>query len=234
MNFNIEVKARTETAEKTRGMGLIPAVLYGQESKPVSVSVEKIALEKLYKEAGEASLIDLSVNGGKPTKVLIKDIQVDPVKSNIIHIDFMMINMNKEMHATLPVRFIGESQAVKGLGGTLIQALEEINIKCLPKDLISHIDLDISGLNTFEDVIRVSDLKLPAGITILDKMDTLVAKVMAPLTEDQLKAMEEAGPKSIEDVKVETGKKDKEAGEGEEGAVVEPAAKGKEDKPEKK
>lgn len=234
MNFNIEVKTRTEIAEKTRGMGMIPAVLYGPESKPASVSVEKIAFGKLYKEAGEASLIDLSVNGGKPTKVLIKDIQIDPVKGNIIHVDFMMINMNKEMHATLPVNFIGESQAVKGLGGTLIQALEEINVKCLPKDLISHINLDISGLNTFADVIRVSDLKLPVGITILDKMDTLVAKVMAPLTEEQLKAMEEAGPKSVEDVKVDIGKKEKEVGESEEGVTIESPAKNKEDKSEKK
>ena len=215
MTFSIEVKTRKETAENTRVQGLIPAILYGAGAKSVSVSVNGLVFNKLYNEAGESNLIDLSVDGGsEKTKVLIKDAQRDPVRDNFIHVDFMKINMNKEMHATLPVRFVGESPAVKELGGTLIKALEEVHIKCLPKDLVSELSFDLSVLNTFSDIIHVRDLKLPAGIVVTENPTTVVVKVAAPLTEEQLKAMEEAGPKGVEDVEVE--KKKKEALEGEE------------------
>ena len=229
MTFSIEVKTRKETAEDTRGQGLIPAVLYGPGVKPVSVAVYSSVFNKLYNEAGESNLIDLSMDGGaEKTKVLIKDVQRDPVRDNFIHVDFMKIDMNKEMHATLPVRFVGESGAVKELGGTLIKALEEVHIKCLPKDLVSELSFDISILNTFDDIIHVSDLKLPVGITVTDNPTTVVVKVAPPLTEEQLKAMEEAGPKGVEDVEVE--KKKKEAEEGAEGEVKEGEAEKKDEK----
>lgn len=219
MTFSIEVKSRKETAESTRSQGLIPAVLYGPGTKPVSVSVNSSVFNKLYSEAGESNLVDLAVEGGKESvKVLIKDVQRDPVRNNFIHVDFMKIDMNKEMHATLPIRFVGESAAVKELGGTLIKALEELHVKCLPKDLVSEISLDISVLNTFSDILHISDLKLPTGIVATDNATTVVAKVAAPLTEEQLKAMEEAGPKGVEDVEVEKKKKEVEEGVAEEGA----------------
>lgn len=226
MTFSIEVKTRKETAEGVRGKGLIPAVLYGPGTKPVSVSVNGLVFNKLYNEAGESNLIDLGVDGSKEkTKVLIKDVQRDPVRDNFIHVDFMKIDMNKEMNVTLPIRFIGESLAVKELGGTLIKALEEVHVVCLPKDLVSEVSLNISILNTFTDIIHVSDLKLPAGIKATDNPTTVVVKVAAPLTEEQLKAMEEAGPKSVEDVEVEKKKKETEEGEVEEGKEGEEAKK---------
>ena len=217
MTFSVEVKSRKETAEDTRRQNFIPAVLYGPGSKPVSVAVNGLVFNKLYNEAGESNLIDLSVDGGKETvKVLIKDAQRDPVRDNFIHVDFMKIDMNKEMHATLPIKFIGESSAVKELGGTLIKALEELHVKCLPKDLVSEISLDISVLTAFGVALHVSDLKLPTGIISTDNPTTVIVKVAAPLTEEQLKAMEESGPKGVEDVEVEKKKK-----EAEEGAVLE-------------
>ncbi len=229
MTFAIEVKTKTQTAEETRGLGLIPAVLYGQEDGAISVAVDKLAFEKLYGEAGESSLVDLSVAGGKgAVKVLIQDIQRDPVKGDITHVDFMRINMNKEMHATLPINFVGESLAVKELGGTLIKSLQELDIKCLPKDLVSHIDMDLSVLKTFDDIVHIKELVVPAGITIMENPETVVAKVAAPLTEEQLKAMEESGvAKAVADIEVAGAKKEGEDGEvvAEEGVVKEDSKK---------
>ena len=237
MNFSIEVKTRTAKPVKLREQGLTPGVLYGQKLKPVSISVGSLEFAKLYRQAGESNLIDLKLDGKDANKVLIKDIQLDPVKGNIIHIDLMQINMDKEMHATLPINFVGESSAVKELGGTLIKALQELNIKCLPKDLVGTIDLDLSALSTFDDVIHVGELTLPPGIVALDSPDVVVAKVNEPMTEEEFKAIEEGQAKDIADIEV-VGEKEKaerasaEAVEGktEESKVKEKAEESKEKK----
>ncbi len=202
MTFTITAKTRALRGDKVREQGAIPAVLYGPEISPASLIVESVDFDKLYRAAGESSLVDLKVDSAEPRKVLIADIQRDPVSSRIIHADFRQINMNKPITAALGIRFVGESPAVKGLGGTLVKGPDIINIKCLPKDLVSHIDVDISSLSSFDISIYLKDLAIPAGITILDNPETLIVTVSAPLTEEEIKAMEAAGPASIEEVKV--------------------------------
>jgi large subunit ribosomal protein L25 len=215
MSYTLEVTKRTKNATSTRDSGSIPAVVYGSGSQPDSVSVDYRIFEKLYSQAGESSLIDLVVDKQAITKVLIQDIQRDPVKGTIIHADFRRINMDKEMTATIEIRFVGEPPAVKALGGTLNKAVDSLNIKCLPNDLVSHVEVDLSILSTFDNAIYIRDISIPIGITITDNPTTLVAKVAAPLSEDQLKAMEESEQTSVEDIEVEG--KAKEDGEGEEG-----------------
>ncbi|OGH59820.1 MAG: hypothetical protein A2725_02270 [Candidatus Magasanikbacteria bacterium RIFCSPHIGHO2_01_FULL_33_34] len=208
MTFSITVKTRQDKADKTREQGLVPGILYGPETKPVPFSVGSLAFEKLYEQTGESNLIDLTLDSGEPVKVLVQDIQKHPVKDNIMHIDLLQINMSKEMFATLPITFVGESLAVKALGGTLNKGLDEVEIKCLPKDLVGHIEVDLSVLATFDDFVRVKDLVLPPGITVLDNQEVVVAKVSAPLTEEQIKAMEESGSADIASVVVEGEKKE--------------------------
>lgn len=218
MIFSIQGSARTARhADEVRAEGKIPAVVYGPEMQAVSVSVAQGEFEKLYSQAGESSLVDLNVDNGTPYRVLIQDVQYEPVKGKIIHVDFRQINMNKEMTATLSLNFLGESAAVKGLGGTLVKATDTVDIKCLPKDLVSHIDIDLSVLKTFDDIIKVTDLNLPAGITIVTNPTTVIAKVIPPLTEDELKAMEASDTMvKLDDIEVE--KKGKVEKEGEEAA----------------
>ena len=134
------------------------------------------------------------------------------------------------------INFTGESTAVKELGGTMVRGPEIIHIKCLPKDLVSRVDVDIAGLKTFTDVIRIGDLKLPPGITVLDNPQTLVAKVIPPLTEEQLKALDEAPAKTVEDIEVEKkGKKEEEEGAEGVGEEAEKATgEAKDEKSEKK
>lgn len=215
MNFSINVKPRTENAEQTRSKGLVPAVLYGPESKSESVAVDYLTFEKLYQEAGESNLVDLTVEGSNnSSKVLIQEVQKDPVKDNFIHIDFMQINMKKEMHAAVPINYIGESAAVKELGGTLIKGPQTLNIKCLPNDLVGSINLDLSVLKTFDDVVKIGDIVLPEGIVVTDNLNTVAAKVAPPLTEEQLAAMEKTTQVDVSGVEVE-GAKAVEGAEGE-------------------
>jgi large subunit ribosomal protein L25 len=217
MTFTITAQKRTSgAADALRADGGIPAVVYGPEIESFPVGIDYRTFEKLYQEAGESSLLDLAVDGGTPINVLIQDVQYDPVKGRIIHVDFRQIKMGEEMTATVELNFIGESDAVKTLGGTLNKTIDSVDVKCLPKDLVGHIDVDLSTLKTFDDVITIGSLTIPVGISITDNPDTPVAKVAAPLTEDQLKAMEESGPSSVDEIEVEK-KKEEEAGEAEDG-----------------
>lgn len=200
---------RVGMAEETRASGRVPAVLYGPEMDAKSVSVDYRTFEKLFSEAGESNLVDFTIGGSNSSKVLIQEVQVDPVRGSILHVDFRQINMSKEMTATIDINLVGEAPAVKTLGGTLFHGLDTLNIKCLPKDLVGFVEVDISILASFDDIISIGDIKLPEGIVTTDHLDTTVVKVTAPLTDAELAAMEETKVAAVETVEVaEKRKKD--------------------------
>lgn len=220
MNINLEVQSRkAEIRPKIllKG-GFIPGIVYGPETKPISVQVQRKNFEKIYKQAGESNLIDLTVDSGSPLKVLVQEIQTDPILDSIIHVDFRQINMKKVLHTKIPLAFTGESAAVKELAGVLVKNLNEVEVKCLPSDLVSAINVDISVLKIFNDVIHVKDLNVPGGITILNQGEDVVVKVIEHKEEEEVK-----GPETVAQVEVISKKKE----EGEEG---EGAASGKEEK----
>ena len=141
------------------------------------VKVSTNDFKKVLALAGESTLIDLVVGGKSEGKVLIKDNQYHPVNDNIIHVDFYEVDMSKEINAEIPLHFVGESKAVKEAGGALIRSINEIEVKCLPTALVNHIDVDISMLKTFDDVIKIHDLVLPAGIKLAHDTDDVVANI---------------------------------------------------------
>lgn len=238
MTYTLTLSQRTSTKpDLIREAGDIPAVVYGPSMASASVAINAREFDRLYKEAGSSSLIDVVVPGEKNgIKVLVQDVQYDVVTRNHIHIDFRAIDMTKEMHVDVDLRYIGEAPAVKALGGTMVKIAESVSVKCLPQNLVSHIDVDLSSLVTFEDMIHISELVLPAGIVVTDDAFAVVAKVVPPLTEDQLKKLEEAGSTPVDLTKIaieEKGKKEEEEGaEGE--AVVAEGEKKVEKKEEKK
>lgn len=230
MNYQLTVQKREPgNADLLRGAGNLPGIVYGPDRDATSISMPYQSFVKLYNEAGESSLIDLTIEGeSEPVIVLVQDLQFDPVKDTITHADFKQIKMGEEMEANITLNFIGESQAVKE-GGTLMTDRDSIAIKCLPKDLVSSIDVDLSVLAEFEQSIHAGDLTLPAGISLAGDADVLIAKVAAPLSEEQLAAMEEDQSGSVDDVEVEGEKKEEEGEEGEaqEEKKEEPAAEEK-------
>lgn len=224
MTYTISVLKRSGAhAEDSRAAGNVPGVVYGPDRQPVAVELPYRDLEKLYHGAGESNLVDLTLDGEKePVKVLVQAVQFDPVSGRMLSVDFRQINMQKEMEASIVLHIIGEAPTVKQLGGTLVVSQDHLNIRCLPKDLVGEVSVDVSVLATFDDAIHVRDIALPAGIVALDNGDNLIVKVTAPMTEEELKAMEETGPVSVEDIQVEEkGKKDEEGGDDKEGGKTE-------------
>ncbi len=190
-DYKLEAKIRTEKGEKIRDKSNLPAVVYGAGQENYNLVLDYKVFGKLYDLAGSSSLIDLLLDGKSIGQVLIHDLQYDPISNRVSHVDLKRINMNKEMEATVELEFIGEAPAVKEHGGTLVKNIEEVDVRCLPKDLPSEIVVGLSVLQTFDDVIRIKHLNLPTGVRIINRGENdVVAKAVPALTEEQLKAME--------------------------------------------
>lgn len=160
--------------------GLIPAEMYGNKVDNIHLAVDAIEFEKVFRKAGESTVIELIMPDGSTTNVLIQDVQHHYLNSNPIHIDFFAVNMSQKLTATVQIEFVGEADAVKVLGGTLVKVLNEVDVECLPMDLPPHFEVDISKLKTFEDVITVADIQVSDKVQILAEAEEVVAKVQAP------------------------------------------------------
>lgn len=192
--LKLNVLERKETGKaltKLRANGFIPAIRYGHDKTPMNLSVQYIDFSKLYKAAGESTLVELLCAGQKPVNTLIHDVQVDPLSGRFTHIDFYQVNMDEEIETDIALEFIGESPAVKASGGVLIRNLDEVKVKCLPKDLPHSLAIDLARLATFDDQFKVSDIVLPAGVEMLESLDTIVALVEPPRTEAEMAALDE-------------------------------------------
>ena len=188
----LKAKIREITGKKVdqlRKENLIPAVLYGHGIKPQNILVNYLDFNKVYEKAGESALVELEV-GDKKANVLVHDTQMDPMSGKFSHIDFFQVNMKEEVETEIPLEFIGESPAVKELGGVLIKSLDEITVKCLPADLPEKYEIDISKLATFDDVIAVKDLQISDKIEIMVDGETIIASVQEPRTQEELESLE--------------------------------------------
>lgn len=171
--LDASVRSATVKAKAIRASGRVPAVVYGVGSKPEMVDVDYQGFRKVYTKAGSNTIVQLKLNG-KEHPVLVKDVTYDPVSDFYQHVDFLKIDMNKTVTAAVKVEFIGVSPAVKNLGGILDIHKHELKIKCLPKDLVHSIQVDISPIVDFHTSVHVKDVKFPAGITVLDNLEDTV------------------------------------------------------------
>ena len=193
-----------------RSSGKIPAVFYGLGKQTTSVAVDRKEFEKVWKQAGESSTIQLSVDN-KPVDVLIHEVQFDPIKGTPIHVDFLVVDMNKPIHVAVALEFIGVAPAVKNGTGTLVKVMHEIEISALPKNLPHVITVDLTKLETINSHITVGDLALPTGVTLVTKDNEIVVSVA-----EQKEEVESAsGPIDLSAIEVE--KKGKKEVEGEAG-----------------
>lgn len=182
--ISLSVKTRKELGKKTRvirGLGKIPAVVYGPGAKNASIEVDEKEFRKVLKVAGESSLIELSVEGEKEKKsVLVHEIQKDPVSDTIIHIDFLQPSLSETVEVKIPLVFEGTAPAEKDLGGTLVKNVLEIEVKALPQNLPHEIKVNVDSLKTFENHILVKDLVLPKEVEVLKNPDEVVVVVLPP------------------------------------------------------
>jgi len=199
MKTKVQLKAelRNQTNGKPKAVresGFIPAVIYGSGAVNKSIKVKKHDFAKAFRIAGEFNLVDLSIGSDSEVKVIVKDIQRDGLTDNIIHIDFYRVDMTKKISAEIPLHFVGEAKAVKDLGGTLVKNMDMVKVSCLPGDLVSHIEADISKLENFDQFIRLHDLILPQGVELASATNEAVIGVVETKVEVEAPKPVEAAP----------------------------------------
>ncbi len=184
----MEIKLKGQIREKGEKLAnaTIGAIIYGSGLENILLKMNSIEFTKVFGKAGESNLINLDVEGKGSFKVLIKEVQKDPIKDSIIHVDFYKVDMDKEINTQIPLLFVGESLAVKTLGALLMKGIDEIEVECLPSDLVDHIDVDISVLNKIGDSIKIKDIKLPKGLKLLENEDDIVVSVMEQPKEEEV------------------------------------------------
>ncbi len=165
------------SAHRTRAAGNIPAVVYGPEIDPLPVTVTEQAFRAAVKSAGGSAIFNLQVDG-KSSKVIIRELQRDPVTSRIIHIDFHAISMTKPLHLSIPIHFVGTARGVKTEGGIMQTVMRELEISCLPTDIPEHVEVDVTNLG-IGGSIHVRDLSIPKAQVLSEPQSTVVV-ISAP------------------------------------------------------
>lgn len=179
---------------KLRAAGQVPAVLYGQGRRSVPITLDPRALERALRAGGANTLLDLTVEGrtdlGSPV-ALVKELQRDPIRGTIIHVDLYQVDLSRTVEVDVPVHLVGKPRGVE-FGGILEHTLREITIECLPRSIPESIEVDVSGLE-IGDVVHVRDLPLPEGVSLAVDADLGVAHVALPAAEE---AAAEAAPEA--------------------------------------
>ena len=172
-----EGKFNKNAARRVRVSGLIPAVVYGAGAEAVAVTVDPKAVTKiLHSDSGHNTIFDLEVAGQSATKVMIVDWQNEPVKGKLLHIDMKRIAMDKMITVSVPIQLTGVPVGVKTQGGILDHVLREVEVECLPGDIPSHLDVDVTDLE-LNGAIHVSDLPHSGKLKYLGQEDAVVAHV---------------------------------------------------------
>lgn len=171
--------------KKLRRDGILPGNIYGKNITSTAVQLEVKEFEKFFAEAGETEVVNLQIGKEKETHpVLIRDVQVDPVIDNPLHVDFMQVVLTEKVEAAVPVVFVNEAPVVKEGRGILLELMDEIEVEALPTDLPSKIAVDISKLKEAGEGITVGDLKLPKAVEVKLEKEELICKIEAPKVEE--------------------------------------------------
>ncbi len=216
--FKLEYKKR-EKADKLPKLlreGFIPAVFYGPKEEAAPIAINLIAFKKIWKDAGESSIINLNREGDEHD-VLIQEVDVHPISGAPRHADFYVIEKGKKLQVGVPLIFEGVAPAVKDGSGSLIKVLHELEIEAMPKDLPREITVDISVLATTDSQIAAGDIKLPAGVTLVTGAEEVVAAIAVAREEPEdapvatIADIEVVGAKGKEDLSAQAGEADGEA-----------------------
>lgn len=198
--LSLKASKRETTGKQVAGLrreGFVPAVMYGADLKPQVLQIEKIEFAKIYKKAGSSVLVELELENGSAQNTIIQQVDINPKTREYIHADFRAVKMTEKITAHIPLVFVGESPAVEDQDGTLVKNIDEIEVECLPGDLPSEIEVDITALIDFESTIHIKDLKVASGVEILTDPEETVALVEEPRSEEELAALDES---PVEDV----------------------------------
>jgi len=213
MTISLAVTARDEStkAEAVRLSGDVPAVVYGPKQAPIAITLPGKEFEKVRKEAGESTIIELTGLEEK-IEVLMKEVAFSPVKQLVTHVDFYAIERGKDITTNIALEFIGEAPVEEAKEGTVTKVMHEVEVTCRPSVLPSHIDVDISVLKSVEDKIHVSDLKVAEGVHINAEPEDVVAVIS--VAREEVEEDEDPGEVDMDAIEVEEkGKSEEDAEE---------------------
>ena len=175
---------RTVLGKKVRRLrreGVLPANVYGRGVDSTAIQLDGRDFRRAIRQAGIRSMFELAIEGEPEARhVLVRGLDREGGTGDPIHVDFYQVDLNNPIQTTIAIRLIGVAPAVTDLGGTLLQNLETVAIRCLPLDIPEAIELDVSSLESFELSLNVGDLNVPAGVEVLVASDIGVATVDAP------------------------------------------------------
>ncbi len=216
----LDVKSR-DTNMKAKVLlreDIIPIQFYGKGIKSRSFQVDYQTFRKLYRIAGSNTIVELNVDGKEKVNTLVHEVQTDPVTDLITHIDMINVRMDQEIMAKIPLKFVGVSKAVKDEGGILTPHINEIEVKCLPANLIHEIEVSVEPLVDFNTYIRVKDLTVPGTLTVLNEPGDVVINAVLPRAEEEVVPVAAAVAEEGAEPGTEGAAKEGEAGAGAGGA----------------
>lgn len=211
MQLSSEIRTQTGkgSARKIRSAGKLPAILYGPEIDPIMLTLDFTELKKaLQGRSAESVLLNLRIDSdkkGQSKKVMIKEIQRDPVKRDYLHVDLFEISLKKELEVDIPIHLVNTPIGVSE-GGILQHTRREVKVSCMPDDLVDKIDVDVSGLDIGQS-LHIGDISFPSGLKSLEDVDVTIVTVVAPtiaaeeeeVEEEEVEEVEGEEPKSEEE-----------------------------------
>jgi len=209
--FELVAHKRETLGKKVRFLrrkGITPVNLYGHGIESSALQIETPALKKTLARAGMTSLVNLKIGSAKRSHMaIVRGVQRDPVKGELLHVDFYQVKMDVKLKIDVPLVLIGKAPAVKDLGGILVQEMSFLDVECLPANMPHSIEADVSGLISLDQAIHVKDLKVGEGVTVLTDPEKTVAKIararieveeVAPKVEAEAEAEEKEGEAKAE------------------------------------
>jgi large subunit ribosomal protein L25 len=197
--MQIKASARQPLGKRSRRLlreGKLPAIVYGHNTEATAITLDKLEFQKVFLKSGRTHLVDLAIDG-RTEKVLVREIQTHPRRLGPIHVDFYQVNLQEKIEVEVPVHLVGESAAVKRGDADILQPMHSVRVECLPSDIPEAFEIDITPLEEIDMELRVSELRVPTGVTVLDEPDQLVVKIVPKRelkVEEEVPAVEAAVP----------------------------------------
>jgi len=198
--MQLKASARQPLGKRSRRMlreGKLPAIVYGHNTEATPITLDRLEFQKVFVKSGRTHLVDLVLDGDRTEKVLVREIQTHPRQLGPIHVDFYQVNLQEKIEVEVPIHLIGESAPVKRGDADILQPLHAIRVECLPSDIPESFEVDITPLEEIEMELRVADLTVPKGVTLLVDAEELVVKIVHKRelkVEEEIPAAEAAVP----------------------------------------